>query len=194
MTPSEVHAHRVNPIWPDPHPQLFKNKLRFRLPYKDTVSSFRIPLIMKSPIPPSIMKFAPEREPMEEADMNQTRRPGLITIKEAGERWSRSPRSIQLEIETHDYREDNGVFFRHLDKREWRINPYLYLYWRRVPVSAAPDAAMIQNCDFLLQHTELPFHALASMRRLLLAQREARAALVDSVDPKQGTDHTGEKE
>ena len=89
--------------------------------------------------------------------------------------WHRSAAELYKEIEDHDYREEQGVFFRHLTRRAWRINRFQYLWWRRLPMSATGDVRVKQFSDFLLTHLEPTITALLTLSRHLLAEREAAA-------------------
>lgn len=115
----------------------------------------------------------------------------LLTIRQAAAHWNRSPHSIYEEIEDHDYREEQGVFFRHLAKPQWRINEFQYMYWRRLPPEAMSDAQIKQFSDFLLQHIEPTMTALMETKRFLLAQREAMIVRLEQHHHVATTNHTG---
>lgn len=114
--------------------------------------------------------------------------PSLLTIRQAAKHWNRSAHSIYAEIEEHDYREEQGVFFRHLAKPQWRINEFQYIYWRRLPPEAASDAQVKQFSDFLLQHIEPTLTALLETRRFLHAQRDA---MLVRLEANHHVNHTG---
>jgi hypothetical protein len=105
--------------------------------------------------------------------------PRFDTVPEAAKHWKRSAKSVYDEIEHGDYREEQGVFFRHLPKREWRINRFQFQYWRRLPPAATSDALFIQMCDFLLQHLEPSVTAEKVLLRFLRAEREAASLRVE---------------
>jgi hypothetical protein len=98
---------------------------------------------------------------------------GLLPVWTVAKEWHRSASELYKEIEELDYREEQGVFFRHRPRRAWRINRFQYIYWRRLPADAASDSQVKQFSDFLLQHLEPAITALIETRRFLLAQREA---------------------
>lgn len=114
----------------------------------------------------------------------------LSTVPQAAKMWQRSSTDLYAEIEDHDYREEQGVFFRHLDKRCWRINRFLYLYWRRMPLAMSGDARTKEFSDFLLLHIEPAITALLALRRYLYAEREAAAVRIETYETKQdATNH-----
>lgn len=110
----------------------------------------------------------------------------LIAVKTAAERWHRSVRNIFEEIEKHDYHEEQGVYFRHLEKKEWRIHEFLFLHWRRIPVAALGDVKIKMWSEFMLPHLETTLIALQILRRHALAQHELSALNLESVNHHEG--------
>jgi hypothetical protein len=115
-------------------------------------------------------------------DPTLDRTPPLVTSAKAAKAWHRHVRDIYQEIEDHDYREEQGVFFRHLAKSQWRLNHFQYLYWRQMPLSAANDARTVEMTDFLLRNMEPAITAQLQLRRLLLAEREAAAVRLEQLE------------
>jgi hypothetical protein len=114
------------------------------------------------------------------AQHNQTE--GLLPVYIVAKEWHRSSSEVYQEIEEHDYREEQGVFFRHLGRRAWRINPFRYLWWRQLPLSASADVRIKSYSDFLLQHLEPAITAMLMLQRHLLAEREASAVRLEHED------------
>lgn len=104
----------------------------------------------------------------------------LVPISQCATEWHRSASELYGEIERHDYREEQGVFFRHLGRRAWRINRFQYLWWRRLPLAAAGDVRTKQFTAFLLQHVEPTKIAIAQLERFLLAENEAATVRLEA--------------
>src|SRR5215472_2408968 len=108
----------------------------------------------------------------------------LVSVAEAARHQSRSAKAVYDEIQGGDYREEQGVVFRHLNKREWRIAEFQFLYWRRIPPSAATDARLKEASDFLLLHIEPAVTALLMLRRQLHEARASAAACIEAEQQK----------
>jgi|SRR5215472_1077751 len=104
----------------------------------------------------------------------------LVSVAEAARHQSRSAKALYDEIQGGDYREEQGVFFRHLNRREWRISEFQFLYWRRIPLSAAADARLKEASDFLLVHIEPAVTALLLLRRQLHEARDGAATRIEA--------------
>src|SRR5215472_6754214 len=104
----------------------------------------------------------------------------LVSVAEAARHQSRSAKALYDEIQGGDYREEQGVFFRHLNRREWRISEFQFLYWRRIPLSAAADARLKEASDFLLLHIEPAVTALLMLRRQLHEARDNAAERIEA--------------
>lgn len=64
----------------------------------------------------------------------------LITVNELAKHLSVRPQALYREIEEHDWREEQGVFQILPGKRGIRVDEYLFLNWRRLPLSIMGDA------------------------------------------------------
>jgi hypothetical protein len=112
---------------------------------------------------------------------------GLLPVWKVAKDWHRSASELYKEIEGHDYREEQGVFFRHLGRRAWRINRFQYMWWRRLPLSASGEVRVMAFSAFLLQHIEQAITGMLELQRFLLAEHEAAALRVEQ--PGSSTNH-----
>lgn len=103
----------------------------------------------------------------------------LVPIYQVAAEWHRSASELYSEIERHDYREEQGVFFRQEGRRAWRINRFQYLWWRQLPLAAVGDARVKQFTGFLLQHLKPLKVAIAQAERFLEAENEAAAVRLE---------------
>lgn len=64
----------------------------------------------------------------------------LISVNDLAKHLAVKPGALYREIHEHGWREEQGVFQVLPGKRGIRIDEYLFLHWRRMPVSVLGDA------------------------------------------------------
>ena len=64
----------------------------------------------------------------------------LISVNDLAKHLSVKPGAIYRQIQEHGWREEQGVFQVLPGKRGLRIDEYVFLHWRRMPISVLGDA------------------------------------------------------
>lgn len=64
----------------------------------------------------------------------------LISVNELAKHLNVRPQALYREIEDHQWKEEQGIFQILPGKRGIRVDEYLFLNWRRMPLSIMGDA------------------------------------------------------